>query len=60
MLFNTASKLLPGLSDQRPSLIKAHGLLFGSFLPNVALAVLSVQGLCVSWRSASLVLLVIT
>ena len=25
---------LPGLSDQRPSLIEAHGLLFGSFLPN--------------------------
>ena len=25
---------LPGLSDHRPSLIVAHGLLFGSFLPN--------------------------
>ena len=25
---------IPGLSDQRPSLIVAHGLLFGSFLPN--------------------------
>ena len=25
--------MLPGLSDQRPSLIVAHGLLFGSFLP---------------------------
>ena len=26
--------IVPGLSDQRPSLIVAHGLLFGSFLPN--------------------------
>ena len=26
--------VVPGLSDQRPSLIVAHGLLFGSFLPN--------------------------
>ena len=25
---------IPGLSDQMPSLIVAHGLLFGSFLPN--------------------------
>ena len=25
---------IPGHSDQRPSLIEAHGLLFGSFLPN--------------------------
>ena len=29
-----AYKAVPGLSDQRPSLIVAHGLLFGSFLPN--------------------------
>ena len=27
-------EVLPGLSDQRPSLIVAHGLLFGSFLLN--------------------------
>ena len=26
--------MVPGLSDQRPSLIEAHGVLFGSFLPN--------------------------
>ena len=28
------ARRIPGLSDQRPCLIVAHGLLFGSFLPN--------------------------
>ena len=33
-IFKSGCYVLPRLSDQRPSPTEAHGLLFGSFLPN--------------------------